>query len=122
MLIRSLTVTEGQLGLVTGEVMLLNRPLPYWMRQPGTGPARPKPGGGGGKPPGKVDETHWIEIVLKNERGEPMPNTAYEIITADKARHTGTTDKKGHGRLDGIVAGPCEVFFPELDNDEWKRG
>lgn len=108
------------LGLFTGELQIILRPLPDWLRTPGTGPVRPKPGGGG-KKPGKTDETHWIEIVLKDERGEPVRNRAYEIIAADKSRHTGTTDRKGRGRVDGIVPGPCEVFFPELDDDEWKR-
>jgi hypothetical protein len=108
------------LGLFSGELLIIVRPLPDWLRTPGSGPVKPKPGGGG-KKPGKTVETHWIEIVLKDERGEPVRNRAYEIIAADKSRHTGTTDRKGRGRVDGIVPGPCEVFFPELDDDEWKR-
>lgn len=107
-----------QAQLLAGALLLFLRPMPGRGAQP---PKKPK--GDGPAPPPKADDTtHWIEVVLLDERGKPVPNRACEIITPDKARHTGTTDKKGRVRLDGIPPGPCQVSFPELDDDEWKKG
>ena len=71
--------------------------------------------------PAPAPTTHWIELVLTNESGVVMPKVAYQIVTADRQQHSGVTDAGGRARLDDIVAGPCDVSFPDLDDEEWKK-
>jgi hypothetical protein len=85
---------------------------PTLKRAPGAGPAPAKK---------EREEPHWIEIAVTNESGAVMAGVAYLILTAEKQQHGGVTDSRGRARLDDIVAGPCQISFPDLDDDEWKR-
>jgi len=67
------------------------------------------------------DEKSWIEIELVDEQGKPVPGERYEIKTPDGHLTKGTLDGKGFARVAGIDPGNCEITFPELDKDAWKK-
>ncbi len=63
----------------------------------------------------------WIEIVLKDEDGNPVPGEPYRITLPDGSVSEGTLDQNGFARVDGIDPGTCEVTFPNLDKDTWDK-
>jgi type VI secretion system secreted protein VgrG len=68
------------------------------------------------------DKQHWIEIELQDEDGNPIPGQPYRITLPDGVTVAdGTLDEKGYARVDNIDAGTCQVTFPNLDKDTWKR-
>jgi hypothetical protein len=65
--------------------------------------------------------THWIEIELRDEDGNPVANEAYKVKLPSGEINTGYLNSDGFGRLDGIAdAGTCQVSFPNIDGDDWK--
>ncbi len=67
------------------------------------------------------DKKSWIEIVLEDEAGKPVPGEAYRITLPDGTTLAeGTLDEKGFARVDTIDPGTCKVTFPNLDKDVWK--
>lgn len=63
----------------------------------------------------------WIEIVLEDNQGKPVPGEAYRITLPDGSTLAeGTLDEKGFARVDGIDPGSCQVTFPNLDKDAWE--
>jgi hypothetical protein len=63
----------------------------------------------------------WIEIVLVDEKGHPVPGVHYSIhVPGSQSPHEGTLDEQGLARVDGIDPGTCKVTFPELDKDFWE--
>jgi len=77
------------------------------------------------RPPASPEEkgtrTSWIEIELVDEAGGPVPGEKYSIKLPDGRTETGTLDGKGFARVAPIDPGTCEVSFPELDKDAWKK-
>ena len=67
------------------------------------------------------EKKHWIEIELVDEEGNPVPGEEYAITLPDGSVSTGTLDEKGFARVDGIDPGTCQVTFPNLDKDAWKK-
>ena len=67
------------------------------------------------------DKKHWVEIVLLDQEGHPVTGVPYEITVPGGTVVNGSTDGKGHGRVDGIDAGNCRITFPQLDKDVWKK-
>ena len=67
------------------------------------------------------DKKHWVEIVMLDQEGMPVPGQAYEITVPDGTVVQGSTDSKGRGRVDGIDAGNCKIIFTQLDKDVWKK-
>ena len=67
------------------------------------------------------DKKHWIEIVMLDQEGHPVPSIDYEITIPGGTVVPGSTDGKGRGRVDGIDAGNCKITFPKLDKDIWKK-
>jgi len=65
-------------------------------------------------------KTGWIEIVLEDEEGNPVPGVAYKIVLPDDKVATGTLDAKGFARVAGIKEGNCKVSFPKLDKSAWE--
>jgi type VI secretion system secreted protein VgrG len=104
-------------------------------QQSGTGkygktPVKPhKPGGGGdasseggaAAAKSKKKPLSWIEIVMVDEDGNPVAGAGYQITLPDGSVDSGTLDEKGFVRLDGIDPGTCQVTFPDLDPNAWKR-
>ncbi len=69
----------------------------------------------------KEEETTWVEIKLKDKKGNPVPNKSYEVKLADGSIRSGKLDKEGKARIAGVKAGSCEVKFPNVDKNEWKK-
>lgn len=69
----------------------------------------------------KKKKKSWIEIVLVDEEDNPVPGEEYEIVLPDKTVQKGSLDEKGFARVDGVEPGNCEISFPKLDRDAWKR-
>ena len=61
----------------------------------------------------------WIEIVLVDSNGDPVPGKQYEVTLPDGSTRTGTLDDQGTARVDRLPPDPCQVTFPELDASAW---
>ena len=71
----------------------------------------------------KEQKQSWVEIVLRDDEGNPVPGEAYKVVLPDgETVAEGTLDEKGFARVDGIEPGQCEVLFPNLENDQWDKG
>ena len=67
------------------------------------------------------NKTHWIEIELQDEAGQPVTGEAYRVTLPDGTTVAdGTLDEKGHARVENIDPGSCSVTFPNLDQEAWK--
>ena len=44
-----------------------------------------------------------------------------EVTLPDGQKRRGTSNKHGLLRLDGIVAGKCEMTLPDMDLSEWEQ-
>ena len=66
------------------------------------------------------EKTHWVEIMLVDESGQPLGGEPYEIKLADGTVSSGTTDEKGKARVDHIDPGSVDISFPNLDKDAWE--
>ncbi len=77
---------------------------------------------GSSAPPNKVSDTkkHWIEIVLVDREGKPVPGENYAVTVPGGQVITGSLNDKGRARIDGIDAGNCKVTFPNVDKDCWE--
>jgi hypothetical protein len=77
-------------------------------------PARPALG-----PEPKPDA--WIAIEVVDDDDKPVPKVAYRIECDDGRVRTGTTDRNGKAREEGIAPGSCEVSFPALHETDWRQ-
>jgi hypothetical protein len=59
--------------------------------------------------------TTWIELVLVDEEGMPVPNRRFSLILPDETVREGVFDAKGCVHLEGIDPGMCKLTFPDLD-------
>ncbi len=57
------------------------------------------------------DKTHWIEVMLVDEAGDPVPGAALEIEVPGGDMWYGSTDEKGLARVDNIDSGDCKITF-----------
>ncbi len=55
-----------------------------------------------------------LEIVLKDEHGQPVPHARYEVRLPAGAVVDGELDDQGFARLERLPEGVCRVNFPEL--------
>ncbi len=70
----------------------------------------------------KAQKPSWIEIVMVDEQGNPVPSLAYSITLPDgETVAEGTLDDKGFARVDGIEPGTCQITFPDLDKEAWEK-
>lgn len=72
-------------------------------------PAAPPP------PPEVGPGLTWIEIRLVDASGEPVRGEKYRVTAPNGKVFEGHTDSDGRAKVEGIVAGMCEVTFPDLD-------
>jgi type VI secretion system secreted protein VgrG len=73
--------------------------------------------------PTNEDKKSWIEIVLKDADGNPVPGEHYRVTLPDGTTlDEGTLDENGLARVDNIDPGSCKVTFPRLDGKTWKEG
>ena len=68
------------------------------------------------------DPRTWIEIVLKDNQGNPVAHERYRVKLPDGSMREGSLDGDGKARVDGIKPGSAQVSFPDRDGDEWKPG
>ncbi|MBL4849845.1 MAG: hypothetical protein JKY65_30325 [Planctomycetes bacterium] len=54
-------------------------------------------------------ETHWIDVVVKDEEGRPLVGQDYVLGTGDGSFRKGRLDAEGRCLVEKIPAGPC--FF-----------
>jgi phage baseplate assembly protein gpV len=106
-----------------GSVSPENRVLPSPIL--GTAATGGDSGSGSGSDAGDDSQTPdtpvtWIEIVLKDKQGVPIPNERYRIKLADGTTQEGSLDGDGKARVDGIKPGTAQVSFPDRDGNEWK--
>ncbi len=62
---------------------------------------------------------HFLEIVLLDEEDRPVPGAAYEVTLPSGELRRGKLDGDGRARISGFAPGPCQVGFPDLDQDAW---
>ncbi len=63
--------------------------------------------------------THWIELELVDDSGEPVADAPYEVTDSAGVKHTGTLDALGLARVAGLSPGACLVRFPGVDQRDW---
>lgn len=54
-------------------------------------------------------QTHWVNVVIKDEEGRPLVGQGYVLGTSDGTLRKGKLDAEGRCLVEGIPAGPC--FF-----------
>lgn len=65
--------------------------------------------------------THWVEVRLVDENGEPRADEPYRVLLGDRTEVEGRLGPDGVARIPGVPPGPCEWFFPALQSDQWAR-
>ena len=64
---------------------------------------------------------HWIEVELKDQFGQPVPNEEFLVVLPDGTEVRGYLDQDGWARLAPIESGGgCSVSFPNLDATIWE--
>jgi type VI secretion system secreted protein VgrG len=95
---------------------------------PGSGGGSSGSGGGGGAVPVPIDppkpykpdpaKTHWIEIEVVDQDGNPLRGKHYKIKTPNGQLAESYTDEHGKAKIEYIDAGSCEITFPEIDQND----
>lgn len=65
------------------------------------------------------EKKDWIEIILVDAEGKPMPGVRYRITPPGGAPVEGRLNEHGQAGLYQIEAGSCKITFPDLDQDAW---
>lgn len=66
-------------------------------------------------------EESWIEIELKDDDGNAVPGEEFCITLPNGRKLWGNLNQDGLARVGGIKPGQCEVTFPRLDKEGWRR-
>ena len=61
----------------------------------------------------------WVEIILVDMEGQPVPGVKYRITPPGGAPVEGTLNQYGQAGLYQIDPGSCKITFPDLDKDAW---
>ncbi len=67
----------------------------------------------------KPNEKHWVEIILVDMEGKPMPGVKYRITPPGGAPVEGTLNQYGQAGVYQIDPGNCKITFPDLDQETW---
>lgn len=68
----------------------------------------------------KPKKKSWIEIMLVDMEGKPMPGVLYRITPpGGGAPQEGTLNEFGQAGYYQIEPGTCKITFPDLDQDAW---
>lgn len=93
-----------------GRLVALERrrstPQPTGLATKPTPPPEPEP------PP--APKKTWVEFVLLDEEGVPVPEEKYSVELPDGSTKEGQLDADGRVRIDDIEDGTCWVTFPEI--------
>jgi hypothetical protein len=65
----------------------------------------------------------WLEIVLLDEDGMPVPDVHYRVVRKDGSKvASGTLNAEGSARVDDLRSGvQYEIVFETIDKDLWTR-
>ena len=67
------------------------------------------------------EKKSWIEIILVDMDGKPVPNVRYKITPpGGGAPQEGRLNEHGQAGYYKIEAGECKIEFPDLDKDAWE--
>lgn len=61
----------------------------------------------------------WIEIILVDAEGQPMPGVKYRITPPGGNAVEGRLNEHGQAGLYQIEPGSCKITFPDLDREAW---
>ncbi len=61
----------------------------------------------------------WISIELRDDDDQPVAGARYRLRLPDFTETESVLDDAGRARVDGIMAGTCQVSFPDIDAREW---
>lgn len=93
-----------------GRLVALERrrstPQPTGLATKPTPPPEPEP------PP--APRKTWVEFVLLDEEGVPVPEEKYSVELPDGSTKEGQLDADGRVRIEDIEDGTCWVTFPEI--------
>jgi len=64
----------------------------------------------------------WVELVLVDTDGNPIPGVQYRVTMSNGGVREGTLNADGKARIGDLPPGSCKVEFPELDGPAWSRG
>jgi len=67
---------------------------------------------------GILEFKDWIEINLKDENDEIIPNEEYVLICSDGVEKRGSVDESGYAREKGIPPGRIKIEFPNLKDQK----
>lgn len=67
----------------------------------------------------KSIEKHWVEIILVDMEGKPMPGVKYRITPPGGAPVEGILNQYGQAGVYQIDPGNCKITFPDLDEETW---
>ncbi len=70
---------------------------------------------------GAPAQKSWIEINLKDAKGNPVAGERYRIKLPDGSVQEDNLDAFGHAEYYEINRGECEVSFPDLEDYEWNK-
>jgi len=73
------------------------------------------------KAAGEEKKTVWVELELTDSQGKVLAGEPYEIWLGKDKLTSGTTDEKGHARLENIDPGTVDIVFPRIDKTRWNR-
>jgi hypothetical protein len=62
----------------------------------------------------------WIEIILVDMEGKPVPGVKYRITPPGGQPVEGRLNEHGQAGLYQIEPGNCKITFPDLDKDAWE--
>jgi hypothetical protein len=62
----------------------------------------------------------WVEIILVDAEGNPVPGVKYRITPPGGAPVEGRLNEHGQAGVYGIEPGSCKITFPDLDKDAWE--
>jgi hypothetical protein len=70
----------------------------------------------------KPKEKTWVEIVLVDMEGKPVPGVRYRVKLPGGEVKEGALNSYGQAGFYELDPGSCQVTFPELDTEAWERG
>jgi hypothetical protein len=68
----------------------------------------------------KKEKKAWVEIILVDMEGKPVPGVKYRITPPGGQPVEGRLNEHGQAGLYQIEPGNCKVTFPDLDKDAWE--
>ena len=86
----------------------------FALTQYGDSPSMPT-----GTPEKAKEKKDWIEIILVDLDGKPVPTVRSRIAPPNGAPVEGRLNEHGQAGLYQIEAGNCKVTFPDLDQEAW---